>query len=327
MDKTESAHQPHDKFFRRMLSDRLEVAKLLNQCFKFDNIITKDNIEMFNGKFVNKQFHIRESDVVYRMKDMNIFFLIEHQSTMDYSMPQRIAEYQIELIKLQNSDAYNRKDIVVPLIIPLVIYTSTRSEWKAVRKLSDIQPKIKGYKNTGLGGYKLLDINLLKMDELLHAELFTYRFLALEKAKNDNQLAEIFEYLLHTEKKRRNIELLKDIANYVHTEVLKKESIRKKLLEKEEGEENMNFITMLEESRDNYIKEGLQAGRKEGMQQGMEKGIKRGIQQGMREGILQAKIEVAKELLKQGSNIEYIRKITQLPKKEIEKLESELSKA
>ena len=108
---------------------------------------------------------------------------------------------------------------------------------------------------------------------------------------------------------------MKDIANYVYTEVLKKESIRKKLLEKEEGEENMNFITMLEESRDNYIKEGLQAGRKEGRKEGI------------RKGILQARIEIAKELLKQGINIEDIRKSTKLPKKEIEKLESELSKA
>ena len=73
----------------------------------------------------------------------------------------------------------------------------------------------------------------------------------------------------------------------------------------EEGEKEMNFITMIAEKRDSFIEEG----RKEGVDEGLKKGLK------------ESSIKIAKKLLKKGLNIEEIKEITGLTKKEIHELE------
>jgi len=59
----------------------------------------EEQIENYNSSFVNSIFRIQESDVVYRIKDKNIFVLIEYQTKIDYSMPYRILQYEIAIIK------------------------------------------------------------------------------------------------------------------------------------------------------------------------------------------------------------------------------------
>ena len=293
----------------------MEVAKLLNKTFNFESPITGADLARYNSKFVNKQFENRESDIIYKLKNKNIFFLIEHQSTIDYKMAQRIAEYQMEIIKIENKGSGNKKKITIPLIIPLVIYTRRKSKWKAKKKLSAMQLKIKGYKNLELGEYNIVDVNVMKMEELLNAELFIYRLLALERVKDEVELNNAFEHILYTEKNKENIKILRDMAEYVYKGVLKNKEITRELFKKEEGEGKMNFITMIEEKRDSFIEEGRREGREEGMQKGRQ------------EGMQKSKIDIAKELLKLGIKVEDIKKSTKLTQKDIEKLENELQKA
>lgn len=47
---------------------------------------------------ISEKFKNKESDVVYKIKDKNIFLLIEHQSKIDDKMPKRILDYEIETI-------------------------------------------------------------------------------------------------------------------------------------------------------------------------------------------------------------------------------------
>ena len=200
-------------------------------------------------------------------------------------------------MKLENPKRENRKNIIIPLIIPLVIYTNNENKWKAAKKLSELQPKIRGYKDLGIGTYNILDINGLKIGELLDEKLFAYRLLALEKTKNEVELNNIFQYILHTEQDENNINFLKEIANYIYVSVLKNEKISKEFMEKEEGEKEMNFITMIAEKRDSFIEEGR------------------------KEGLKESSIRIAKKLLKKGLDIEEIKEITGLTKKEIHELE------
>ena len=295
----QKTYQPHDKLFRKVLSNKQEVVKLLNKYFKFNGILVEKNIERYHCRFVNAQFENREVDVIYKVKDMNIFFLIEFQSTIDYRMAQRIAEYQIEIMKLENPKRESRKTLVIPLVIPLVIYTNNKTKWKARKKLSEMQPKIRGYKNLEIGTYSILDINVMKMEELLHSELFTYKLLALEKAKERTEIEKIFEYILYTEEDKNNLEMLRKIAMYIHIGVYKNEKIRKQLIKKEEGEK-MNFIKILEEDRDNI----------------MEKGRREGLKEGER---LNSK-KIAQKLLKLGIDIKDIKKATELSEEEIKTL-------
>ena len=75
-----------------------------------------EDIEKYKSSFINKLFQNREADTVYKMKDKNIFFLIEHQTKIDYSMTFRILEYQVNWKKYKhrgnnrNTRKSNRKN-------------------------------------------------------------------------------------------------------------------------------------------------------------------------------------------------------------------------
>ncbi len=51
------------------------------------------------------------------------------------------------------------------------------------------------------------------------------------------------------------------------------------------------------------------------------KGIQKGLQEGVQKGIIQTAIE----LLKEGSSVEFVAKVTKLPIREIEKLKKNLN--
>ena len=75
----------------------------------------------------------------------------------------------------------------------------------------------------------------------------------------------------------------------------------------------------LEELKDKWVrdyKSGVSYARQEGMQEGLEHGIEKGIKEGDKNNSL----EIAKEMLENGEEVEKIEKYTKLTKEEIEKL-------
>ena len=60
------------------------------------------------------------------MKAKNIFFLIEHQSKIDYEMPMRVLNYEIEIMRQALGNRKIAKNSKIPMIIPIVIYTGRR---------------------------------------------------------------------------------------------------------------------------------------------------------------------------------------------------------
>jgi predicted transposase/invertase (TIGR01784 family) len=58
---------------------------------------------------------------------------------------------------------------------------------------------------------------------------------------------------------------------------------------------------------------------------GIEEGIKKGIEKGIEEGIKKGKREIAKKMLMEGADINFIVKITELTESEVMELKSELN--
>ena len=315
--KQKEVYQPHDKTFRKVLLNKTQAVELLNNYFEFENKIKEENIERYNCKFVNAQFRNKEIDILYKVKDSHTFFLIEHQSRIDYNMAQRIAEYQNEIIKIENPIICNSKDIIVPLIIPLVIYASNGSIWDAHKNIPDAQPNLKGYKKLGLGGYDVLDINTLEKEELLNHYIFIYRILSIEKAKTTEELASTFAYLLAHEKDDNNIGFLKDIIRYIYKEILKNEEIYEYFNEKNlKGENDMSVIEMVLKERNDLLTQGRLEGKKEGKKEGIQKGILQGKKAGIKENTENITIE----MIKRNLDDSFIMQITKIDSKTLEKI-------
>lgn len=70
--------QPHDKTYKIILSNKKEVARLINRALKIMDKkcqIKENEIEKYNRNFITKSLKNRESDITYRIKGKNIFFL------------------------------------------------------------------------------------------------------------------------------------------------------------------------------------------------------------------------------------------------------------
>lgn len=229
-------NNPHDKIFRIYLDNREEVVKIINRKLELKRKLEKEEIEKYNSSFVNKRYENRESDVVYKKKDQKIFFLIEHQTSIDYSMPKRILEYEIEIME-SNIDHKKKmkKGEKLPAIIPIVIYTG-RKKWDVAKYIEECQEKLEGGKIPGLGSYYIIDINEYSKEELEEDELFFSKILLIEKARTEEELIEILTDIAKKIKDEKAKEELKRMIYYIYREKIGEEKTRELIEKLKEGE-------------------------------------------------------------------------------------------
>ena len=287
----------NDKIFRTILDNKEEAVNFINDTLKIK--ISKDEIEKYNSSFINNIFQNREADVVYKIKNKNVLFLIEHQTKIDYLMPYRILEYQLAIMKsVLNDNVKNKPSAKFPLVIPIVLYTHNK-KWDADTYFEKLQETYNDF-NIKLSNYYLVDINNYTEEELLNREDFLSKMMLLEKAKNSKELVEFIKKVIPKTKKD-DIELLKRIVALGLRKKLTSEDIQKLLQIMEgDGEDMLAFLDMLEKENQMYINIGKT--------------------EGIKEGRLEEKVKIIKNMLNEKLSIDKISKITGVKKEEIEKM-------
>ena len=138
-----------------------------------------ENVTLLNRSFIPDELRTQESDMVFRIpfrtpdataKEVIVYLLIEHQSTVDWSMGLRLLSYtvQIWMEERRQWDAEKRPQGEWRLtpIVPIVFYTGT-SEWKtplSVAALMDIPEVLTRFVPTF--DTLLLDVNATDPNEL-----------------------------------------------------------------------------------------------------------------------------------------------------------------
>lgn len=132
----------HDKLFKDLLSDSEETRKFINKFLKLEEPIKENELELYNSSYITTEYKSKEADVVYKKKNEDIYFLIEHQSTIDVSMPYRIKNYVIEILRTAvDKSKIHQKGYKYPLVIPIVLYTGSK-KWSAKLKFEDMQTQL-----------------------------------------------------------------------------------------------------------------------------------------------------------------------------------------
>ena len=273
---------------------------LINQAIKTK--LKAEEIEKYTSSFVNKIFENREADIVYKYKNKNIFFLIEHQTKIDYSMPYQILEYEIEIMKSAiDIKKVKNKEYKLPFVIPIVLYTG-KKKWDAKRYLEESQETLDSVEIKA-GNYNLVDINDFTKEELLQEKTLISKMMLLEKSESTEESIEMLEKIIPNTNKEEK-ELLKRVISILFGEKIGEEKT-KELIEKIDGgeEKMLALVDMIRNENKMYINIGRKEGRKEG-----EIKLKQTCQ------------EIAQKLLKLKMPITQISEITKLPKEEIEKL-------
>ena len=81
----------NDKTFRGILKNKKEMSKFLKQFIGLE--VKEEELEICDSNFINKHYERRESDIIYKNRNKEIYYLIEYQSRTDKNMPRRIIRY------------------------------------------------------------------------------------------------------------------------------------------------------------------------------------------------------------------------------------------
>lgn len=291
-----TVNNPHDKIFRMILEDKTQVAELINRCLKLKEKIKPKDLEIYNSSFIDQKFSNQVCDIVYKKKGQQIFFLMEHQSKIDYSMPRRILKYQIAIMEIAIKNKRRmKKSEKLPLVIPIVIYTGT-GNWNVAKYIKDCQEQLSGLDTMELGSYIILDSNEYTKQELLDDKLFILKMMALEKSKNSDELYSNLQEITQKKIEKSNRDILMRVIKYIYKNTLG-EGKTKDIIEKlSSGGDKEMIIEIINKDRE--------------MQ----------FQKGEKLGISKAITQMVKEMLQKQMSDKDIMDIAKIDKKKLEKL-------
>jgi len=260
-------NQKHDKIFKEMLSDKKSTVDFINSFLHLN--LVEDDIEKYEKEFRTSEFSNVEADVVYKIKNKNVFILIEHQSSVDYKMSYRIMRYKYAIIESAiDKKRLKEKSYRIPMVIPVVLYTGKR-KWKRLL-INDIEEKVEGYAENWLE-YTLIDVNKFSKEQLLADNLIITKAMLIEKSKNKEELYRNIEEVINIQKEKKafdNLQLEK-LITYELSETEDK-NIMHEFIEKIRDIEGSEEI-MTNASR--IINREIRKERKAGLEQGIQQGI------------------------------------------------------
>lgn len=272
--------------------------------------ISEREIEKYTSSYITEELKNSESDVVYKLKNGNVFFLIEHQTKIDYSMPHRILKYELNIINSVLIDIkYVGKKYEYPLVIPIVLYTG-REKWNAELDLRSIQYKWIKYNGQELSKYNILDVNEINDSELLEENSIISKIMLIEKSKTEEELCENLNKIYSQINKNKTMytkkekEFLEKSTKVLALNLIEEKKAKKLLKNIKIGDDGtmLAVIDMINEEKRLRKLE-----------------LEKQWADGKAEGKIQAKIDDIKNMLKEKLPIELISKITGMTKQEIKK--------
>ncbi len=329
----------HDKMFRNVLSTKKEMVNFLNDFLDFKEKLEETQIIQCPTDFITRFYKSRQSDILYRLKDKPVYFLIEHQSTIHPEMLLRIWEYIGEIIRKETirENTYFKGNSIYPIVIPIIIYTGFQ-KWNLPTNFDQKQYQSKSYQDYAISlSYNLITMHDYTYEELLKKKTLFSSIMIIEKCKDEDEINEQMNKIIEIIQEPKDKEALSEIIVNIIRPIVgtgKAEMMLEKINKKEV--QDMSPFTkflldykyqVLEESekaKKESEKLGMERGLEKGIEKGMEKGMKKGIKQGMKQGIKKAIQETVKNMLQFGEPDEKIMKYIGIDKKELENIKGML---
>lgn len=291
----------HDKTFRKILDDKKEFTIFINKIFNLEEKLEEKEIEKYNRKFVSIDYTNQESDVIYKLKNKEIFILVEHQTKIDKKMPIRILKYELEIIR-SRMDENNRLEF--PIIIPIVLYTG-KQRWNAKINYPSYNSELARYRGLKKVEYNLVDINDYTIEDLYKENSILTKIMILEKSNKyieiinnvDKIVNKVYDSKLYTQTQK---EMLLNILNNTMINIVGNKKMKEYKIKLEGGENMLALYEMIENERNEIYSTGI----KEGKVKGKIEGIK----------------AIAKKMLRMKFDKDTIMKATGIKEEELEKM-------
>ena len=283
----------HDVIFKRILLNKKEVSKFIYKKFKIK--IKAEELELYNKEFIKRGGRLLSADVIYKLKNRKVFFLIEHQTKNYYHMSFRILNYEVEIMRTCSGSKKEEKEAVV---LAGVIHTG-KDKWTAPRTIRELQEDIygRGIEIPGdlqtLGNYALEDVNDYTKEELLESDSLLDKGMYLEKTINTKEFLENIKKV-YEKIKKEDYEIMNEVIRIAlsgNMTAMKIEVFIAML----NGKEGKNMLA-LKERIDAEFRGHREAGRREGRKA--------------------EKLETAKNMLRENIDIDIIERVTGLKRKQ-----------
>lgn len=291
----------HDKLVENILKNEVEMSKFINDFIEPNQKVESQHLIKYTNSYITKKYKTKEVDLVYKLKSKEVFFLIEHQSTIDNTMPYRILNYCIDIMQEWNKTNKIRKETRYPIVVPIIIYTGDE-KWKKPKIFREKQIGDYVFENYKIDlEYNLIEINKMSTKFLLEKRsMFGYRMI-IEKSKDKLELKKNLELIVKNMKNKKQLEEIRNIILYLLNDSLEEGSIQE-LLEKidikiNKGDDGMSSLY------ERLVNENIQM-----------------IKKGKRE----ARIEIAQKLIKKKETDESIIELTQISQKDLNKLKQKI---
>ena len=294
----EDSRKKHDELFRSLLDDREEFVNFIKYFIDMETKLTKEKLIKYNRSFVTSKYQSRTSDIVYKEKGKKIYYLIEHQSTINNDMPFRMLEYSYEIIRdTVEKDKNKNKNYEYPKVIPIVLYTGG-VKWKVPKIIEFFNAE--RYKGVGISfKYILVDINDYNKEQLFNSQSMVGYAMQAEKCNTNEEVEEVIKKMLE-ERPDKKEEIVRIVEYIFKAQINLTEEDKEKMKNMEVKE----FMITVRERIEEYNKKISQ-----------EK-----IEQGIKQGILQRNKAIAKIMLDRGMSKSEIEEITGVNEKELEKI-------
>ena len=298
----QARNQKHDKIFKEILDYKKEGVKLLNKYLELE--IEEKDIEKYTRKFVLPELENRESDVIYKLKNEQIFFLIEHQTKVDYSMPFRMLEYIVEIMRSAVSrEKMQNKSEKLPIVVPIVIYTG-KENWKVPRLLQERQAY---YSKTNLEfKYNLVDGNKMSKEELMREESILSKAILLEKLDNPEEILEILKDVTTKDLDSDEKYFINLILKYLLSEKLSKEKTKGILEILKRKEDDTMFIDILRKYFDDKEKAAVKAA----------------VEENIKDTAKATTYELIKEMLRKNIDEKTVIEVTKISNQELKEIKA-----
>ena len=295
----------HDKTFRKILDDKKEFTIFINKIFNLEEKLEEKDIEKYNRKFVSVDYTNQESDVIYKLKNKEIFILVEHQTKIDKKMPIRILKYELEIIR-SRMDENNRLEF--PIIIPIVLYTG-KQRWNAKINYPSYNSELARYRGLKKVEYNLVDINDYTIEDLYKENSILTKIMILEKSNKyieiinnvDKIVNKVYDSKLYTQTQK---EMLLNILNNTMINIVGNKKMKEYKIKLKGGENMLALYEMIENERNEIYSTGIKEGKVKGKIEGKIEGIK----------------AIAKKMLRMKFDKYTIMKATGIKEEELEKL-------
>ena len=260
----------HDKTFRKILDDKKEFTIFINKIFNLEEKLEEKDIEKYNRKFVSVDYTNQESDVIYKLKNKEIFILVEHQTKIDKKMPIRILKYELEIIR-SRMDENNRLEF--PIIIPIVLYTG-KQRWNAKINYPSYNSELARYRGLKKVEYNLIDIKDYTIEDLYKENSILTKIMILEKSNKyieiinnvDQLVNKVYDSKLYTQTQK---EMLLNILNNTMINIVGNKKMKEYKIKLEGGENMLALYEMIENERNEIYSTGIKEGKVKGKIEGI----------------------------------------------------------